>query len=89
MSETCPEDVTITLKISRRDNGGIRVRAQAPFEDVYLAGTVSGVAHDLGLVIRTILVENHGVEWLREGVELFDALDTVKRAALSNEKEKG
>lgn len=64
--EKAAKEVTITLTISAREHGGIRIRGRGPHEDVYLAGKTDFVFSDLGVVLRKILADNHGITWLDE-----------------------
>lgn len=58
------EVVVVTMTISKREYGGIRIRCAHPHDEIYLAGKSDSVFKDLGVVIRTILMANHGHDWL-------------------------
>lgn len=66
-SPPCEETtVYVTLAISQRDEGGLRIRAMAPYEEVYIAGpNKDHVFSDIGPVLQTILHENHGIDWVK------------------------
>ncbi len=53
----------LTFTFEPRDDGGLRIRCKE-IPEIYVAGSnPDWVLEDLGTVIQTILVHNHGVQW--------------------------
>lgn len=59
--------VYVTLAISEREGGGLRIRAMAPLEEASVAGAnKNDVFADIGPLLQHILKANHGVDWVED-----------------------
>ena len=59
--------VQVTLVISEREGGGLQIRGLGDLRYLYIAGqNKTDVFSDIGPVLQKILLDNHGIDWVKD-----------------------